>query len=129
MLEPCRALTMWLALDEVDEENGCVRYVRGSHQEGLRPHSRTQTLGFSQGISDFGNEQDKASEVICRAQPGDLLAHQAMTIHWAGANNSPTRSRRALGFIFYGVNAREDAAAHKAYQLKLDSELAASGKI
>ena len=120
---------MWLALDEVVEENGCVRYVRGSHREGLRPHNRTQTLGFSQGISDFGNEQDKANEVICRAQPGDLLAHQAMTIHRAGANNSPTRSRRALGFIFYGVSAREDAAAHKAYQLKLDSELAASGKI
>lgn len=129
MLEPCRALTMWLALDEVDEENGCVRYVSGSHREGLRPHNRTQTLGFSQGISDFGNEQDKANEVICRAQPGDLLAHQAMTIHRAGANNSPTRSRRALGFIFYGVSAREDAAAHKAYQQKLDSELAASGKI
>ena len=29
ILTPCEALTMWLALDEVDEENGCVRYVRG----------------------------------------------------------------------------------------------------
>ena len=31
MLSPCEAVTMWLALDEVDEENGCVRYVIGSH--------------------------------------------------------------------------------------------------
>ena len=47
MLDPCEALTMWLALEEVDEENGCVRYVRGSHLVPLRPHGRTQTLGFS----------------------------------------------------------------------------------
>ena len=129
MLEPCRALTMWLALDEVDEENGCVRYVRGSHERGMRPHNRTGTLGFSQGITDFGSEQDEADEVVCRAQPGDLLAHQAMTIHWAGANNSPNRDRRALGFIFYSVSARENAEAHLAYKQKLESELAAAGKI
>ena len=29
-LRPPQALTMWLALDAVDEENGCLRYVRGS---------------------------------------------------------------------------------------------------
>ena len=34
MLEPNEAVTMWLALDDVDEENGCVRYVRGSHLKG-----------------------------------------------------------------------------------------------
>ena len=27
MLKPCRALTMWLALEEVDESNGCISYV------------------------------------------------------------------------------------------------------
>ena len=30
-LRPCNVLTMWLALDDVDAENGCLRYVRGSH--------------------------------------------------------------------------------------------------
>ena len=30
MLDPCEAVTMWLALDNVDENNGCVRYVHGS---------------------------------------------------------------------------------------------------
>ena len=129
MLEPCNALTMWMALDVVDEENGCVRYVRGSHEKGMRPHNRTQTLGFSQGIADFGTVEDTANEVVCRAQPGDLLVHQAMTIHRAEANSSPTRSRRALGFIFYGESAREDAAAYQAYKQKLETELAAAGEI
>ncbi len=128
MLEPCRALTMWMALDPVDEENGCVRYLRGSHLDGMRPHGRTQTLGFSQGIANFGNNETR-EEVPCPANPGDLLAHHALTIHRADANLSPTRSRRALGFIFYGESAREDKAAHETYQRKLASEMSAEGKI
>ncbi|MFP6899932.1 MAG: phytanoyl-CoA dioxygenase family protein [Opitutales bacterium] len=128
MLRPCHALTMWMALDPVDEENGCVRYLRGSHHDGLRPHERTQTLGFSQGIVDFGKEETR-EEIPCPAQPGDLLAHHALTVHRADANFSRTRSRRALGFIFYGESTREDTDAHEKYQRNLARELKASGKI
>lgn len=129
MLKPCRALTMWMALDVVDEENGCVRYVRGSHRVGMRPHGRTETLGFSQGITDYGQAADSRNEVACPAQPGDLLAHHALTIHRADANISTTRSRRALGFIYYGKSTREDFAAYEAYQAKLANELKLTGKI
>ena len=128
MLEPCHALTMWMALDPVDEENGCVRYLRGSHRDGLRSHGRTQTLGFSQGITDYGGEESQ-EEVPCPAQPGDLLAHHALTVHRADANLSSTRSRRALGFIFYGQSAREDTDAHEEYQRSLAKELKVSGRI
>ena len=128
MLQPCHAVTMWMALDIVDEENGCVRYLRGSHLDGMRPHERTQTLGFSQGIVDFGKNESR-EEVPCPAKPGDLLAHHAMTVHRADANASLTRSRRALGFIFYGESAREDKVARQAYQKNLADELSALGKI
>ncbi len=128
MLHPCHAVTMWMALDTVDEENGCVRYLRGSHLDGMRHHERTQTLGFSQGIVDYGKNESR-EEVPCPAKPGDLLAHHAMTVHRADANASPTRTRRALGFIFYGESAREDKFAHQAYQKKLADEMSALGKI
>ncbi len=128
MLEPCHALTMWMALDPADEENGCVRYLRGSHRDGLRVHGHTQTLGFSQGIADF-DQNETREEVPCPAQPGDLLAHHALTIHRADANLSPTRSRRALGFIFYGESSREDTDAHDEYQRSLAKELKVSGRI
>jgi phytanoyl-CoA hydroxylase len=128
MLQPCQAVTMWMALDNVDEENGCVRYLRGSHLDGMRPHERTQTLGFSQGIADFGKNETR-EEVPCPAKPGDLLAHHALTVHRADANDSLTRTRRALGFIFYGESAREDKVAHEAYQRNLADEMSALGKI
>lgn len=28
-------LTMWLAVDDSDEENGCLRVIRGSHKQEL----------------------------------------------------------------------------------------------
>jgi phytanoyl-CoA hydroxylase len=129
MITPCEGLTMWLALEDVDEENGCVRYATGSHLKGMRPHSRTHTLGFSQGIADFPNADDTATEVVMRAQPGDLLVHDAKTVHWADGNTSETRSRKAMGLIYFSDRAREDKAAQAAYQKELKASLEKSGKI
>ncbi|RYZ63106.1 MAG: phytanoyl-CoA dioxygenase family protein [Chitinophagaceae bacterium] len=120
MLNPPQAITMWMALEDADEENGCVRYIPGSHKKGMRLHGRTKTLGFSQGITDYG-KQDFAAEIPFPAQAGDLLIHHAMTVHRADGNKS-NRSRRALGFIYFGESAREDLEAKKAYQQKLNEE-------
>jgi len=127
-LSPIEGMTMWLALEDVDEENGCVRYINGSHRRGVRPHGKTGTLGFSQGITDYSDE-DRAAEVCMIAQPGDLLVHDALTIHRADGNQSATRSRRALGFIYYSARAREDEAAVRKYQEELTKEMLAAGKL
>ena len=129
MLNPCEAVTMWLALDAIDKENGCMRYVRASHRAGIRPHQGTGVLGFSQGITDFPTQADRQHEVTMSADPGDLLAHNALTIHYADANHSSLRPRRSLGFIYYSTRAREDTTAHEAYQEALAAELKATGKI
>lgn len=128
MLEPNEAVTMWLALEDVDEENGCVRYVRGSHARGMRPHAKTGMLGFSQGIVDFGNEEDRGSAIAFPAKPGDLLVHHALTIHWAEGNQSPDRSRQSLGFIYYSTAAVEQEGKRKRHE-ELVEELKESGKI
>ena len=129
MLRPCEALTMWLALEDVDEETGCVRYVPGSHLRGMRPHGRTQVLGFSQGITDFGSVAGDADQVPMPAGPGDLLVHQALTIHRADANQSATRTRRALGFVYFSANAKEDLEAKEAYRKKLSEEMKSMNRI
>ena len=128
-LDPPQALTMWLALDDVDEENGCVRYVPGSHLQGMRDHGSTGTLGFSQGITDFPSAKDLQNEVAFPAQPGDLLAHHALTIHRADGNRSETRTRRALGFIYYGESAKLDVQAYEKYQRELKEKLQRENKI
>jgi len=119
MLNPPHAVTMWLALEEVDVENGCVRYVKGSHLQGMRPHGKSQVFGFSQTIIDFGTKNDQSKEIAVPAKRGDLLIHHSMTIHRAEGNRSETRSRRAFGFLYWGVSAKEDLAAKEAYKAQM----------
>jgi phytanoyl-CoA hydroxylase len=113
---------MWLALEKVEEENGCVKYVRGSHLKGMRPHGRTSTLGFSQQIVDFGTEEDIKNEIAFPASPGDLLVHHSLTIHRAGPNSTADRTRKAIGLIYWGESAREDKEAKERYMQQLAKE-------
>ena len=118
---------MWLALDDVDENNGCVRYVKGSNHKGMRDHSTTGTLGFSQGITEYGNDEDIKNEIAISAKKGDLIVHDSLTIHRADQNLSQSRHRRALGFIFYSADSKEDNESVKNYQNQL--KIQQSGKI
>lgn len=122
MLTPPQALTFWIPLEDVDEENGCLRYIKGSHKRGMRPHGKTRTLGFSQGIVDFGTEDDLENEVVVPVSTGDVLVHHGMTIHRADGNRSTTRSRKVLGIVYFGESAREDKEAKEKYRIALEKE-------
>lgn len=113
-LAPANVVTLWMALDEVDTENGCLRYVDGSHLRGFRPHAKSKILGFSQGITDFSAD-DFSREVAVRLSPGDVVAHHGMTIHRADANLSTTRHRRSFAMVYRGVSCRRDDAAYARY--------------
>jgi phytanoyl-CoA hydroxylase len=127
MIKPQEAITMWLSLGEADAENGAVCYIPGSHRKGMRPHGKTDLVGFSQGIADW-SDKDSKSEVQMKASAGDILVHHSLTIHRANANKS-LRHRRAIGFIFYRNDVVVDEYAHAAYKRKLDADLKEQGKI
>jgi len=127
MLDPSEAVTMWLALDPVDESNGCIRYIPGSHRRGLRPHARTEVLGFSQGITDY-TDADRRAEVPMVAEPGDLLVHHAVTVHRADGNPSE-RNRRSIGLIYYAARAQQDKRGLAEYQKGLNAELQETQRI
>jgi phytanoyl-CoA hydroxylase len=120
-LRPPSVLTMWLALDVVDDGNGCLRYVAGSHKIGIRPHGPTEVLGFSQGILDYGSD-DRDREVAVSLQPGDVVVHFGNTIHRADPNTSPDRNRRAFAMVFRGESCQRDADAYARYEAALEQQ-------
>ena len=126
-IKPQQAVTMWLSLGEADENNGAVCYIPGSHNREIRPHSKTGTLGFSQGISDWSTDDDAAS-VQMTAGPGDILVHHSLTIHRANGNGSD-RDRKSIGFIFYRDDVAIDQEAHDQYQRDLHESLRKQSKI
>ena len=112
---PPNVVTIWLALDAVDSENGCLRYVAGSHERGFRTHAKSKILGFSQGITDY-TPDDFTREVAIVLEPGDAVAHHGMMIHRADANESAARHRRSFAIVFKGVSCLRDEAAFARYQ-------------
>lgn len=124
-LKPPQVVTLWLALDQVGADNGCLRYVPGSHRQGLRPHGRTTVLGFSQGIEDYG-PQDREREELILLEPGDLVAHHGELIHRADANRSP-RQRRAFAMVFRGASCLRDTEAYRRYEQALEQQHAKLG--
>ena len=128
MLEtPASAATLWVALDRVDEENGCLRYLptRGASasEQPLRPHDYSGIVGFSQAITDWSAD-DERREVAVRARPGDLIVHQSLMVHRADANRSGERQRRAVGAIFYADSHRVDRARWEARQAEIATRAA-----
>ena len=120
-LKPPNVATLWLALDPVDEEDGCLRYGPGSHRMGIRDHNPTKVLGFSQGICDYATE-DESRECAITLAPGDLVAHHGETIHRADPNRSATRQRRAFAMVFRGESVERDDAAYSRYEASLKQQ-------
>ena len=120
-LEPPQVLTMWVALDKVDEENGCLRYVAGSHLLGTRTHGSTNVLGFSQGINDYGPD-DTAKETIIRLERGDMACHHGQLIHRADPNRSSSRHRRSFAMVLVGDSAQQDEQRFARYIAARDSQ-------
>lgn len=125
-LVPSNVVTIWLALDEVDAENGCLRYVKGSHLHGYRKHAKSKILGFSQGIVDYSPD-DFTNEAVMCLQPGDVIAHHGMTVHRADANMSSTRHRRSFAMVFKGVSCQRDEVAYARYLAMANEQHQAEG--
>ena len=87
---PQAGITLWIALDPMDEHNGCVSYVKGSHRE---KHSK--------GLDIEGYDEQSVGVTAVTVSRGDAIIHNALTVHWSGSNLT-NRPRKAITFFYYG---------------------------
>jgi hypothetical protein len=88
-------VTLWLALDDADEDNGCLKYVPGSHLEGERCPTDF-VPGTNQPARSELPPLDPTGRPVA-AMPlraGQLLAHHPLVWHMSPANRT-NRDRRA----------------------------------
>jgi hypothetical protein len=88
VLADARTATCWLAIDDATLENGCMRFVPGSHREALRAH---RPLKNDRGESHtLLTDVDPARDVI-RPMPirrGDITVHNERVLHGSGGNHT-----------------------------------------
>ena len=116
------SVTVWMALDDADEENGCVEYAVGSHKwrpllhcAGTTSQKEGETDDNGSEISSFHSADetsyrkgisaaaslagcDNAQELIETApvKEGRAIFHHQDAWHGSGPNSSFSKHRRAL---------------------------------
>jgi len=112
-LIPDHALTCWVALADSTEENGCVRYIEGSHRFGNLPHHSSQVRGNSMKLTEVPPNAGREVSGIVRR--GGALIHHSNTIHRSEPNRSD-RDRPGLLFVFKSARCKIDAARAEGYR-------------
>ena len=90
-LTPSKAVTVWLAVDDADVENACMRFVSGSHNFGamtFRPSDPAEHNILNQTIENveqFGHFVDDCLTA------GEISLHSDLLLHGSEANLSERR--------------------------------------
>lgn len=127
-LTPTTPMTIWVALDDIDEENGCLYYAPTSHKRPTHKHSRYHKLTTFRirsgvpGLSLCLHEHPEETDVPLPVNAGDVLMHNCNTIHRAGKNNSERR-RRAIGIVFIPDECKKDPRLVKYHTDRLTEDI------
>ena len=105
-LEPYNAISCLTALDDVDQANGCLWIIPGSHQWGQLSHGE----GTQSSSSSLKAEQvmtvDETNAIPVTMKAGECLFFHGWTLHKSEGNYSP-RDRRILFFRYADADAIE----------------------
>ena len=93
------SLSVWMPLDDVTVDSGCMQFLPGSHTRDVLRHRQPKSVGPEPLVLD--PTVDVSAAVACPLRAGGATAHYCRTLHFAGANTS-ARPRRALTVIFHG---------------------------
>ena len=106
-LTPSKTVTVWLAIDDADIGNACMRFVPGSHLHGpleFELDDQDQSNVLNQSVSDFEALGDTVDNEL---PAGAISLHTDLLLHGSEANQSDRRR--------CGLTLRYCAAEVKAY--------------
>jgi hypothetical protein len=86
-----RMVSLRIHLDPCSEENGAIKFILGSHLEGVLE------------APDLVRWRDANDAVICAAQQGDIIAMRPLVLHSSSVSQAPEH-RRVLHIEYAGVD-------------------------
>lgn len=111
---PPDLVSIWMALDDADEENGCMNVIPGSHLESAAGHNRARSeKGDLPALLEA--EVDEARAVPVSVKAGYAVVHHCLMLHQTNPNRSD-RDRRAMVIHYMPSgtrNAKEEVMADR----------------
>ena len=106
-LEPHNWVTVWLAVTDANEHNGCMRMLPGSHKENLKTHEQKfdENNLLTRGQTITNVSLDETDPIILKA--GQVSLHHPLIVHGSGLNQS---NDRRIGFViqsYIGTNVNQ----------------------
>ena len=106
-VQPGTCIAAWLALDDCDEENGCLRMVPDSHSWPLLCAAAADTTQSFTDVTVDLPDGIAAEPVIMQA--GDVVFFNGQVVHGSFPNSSADRFRRAFIGHYIAGEAQEVA--------------------
>lgn len=91
------ALSVWVPLQDVSVENGCMQFIPGSHRLGMLSH---HAIGHDVRVHGLTTDDvDARQAVACPLPVGGCTVHHCRTLHYTGPNHT-NQVRRAYIMMF-----------------------------
>lgn len=94
--DPMTMIAAWTAMeDRIDEENGCLWVMPGTHKLGLLPHGAVKNLEEHEHWTEETEGVDTSKQIPVVMEKGDILFFSELLIHSSNKNRSTNRWRRS----------------------------------
>ena len=99
-IRPLATCTVWIALDASTRENGCLRFLPGTHRSRtLASHHHNDAEGNALALELDAEHVDESKAVDVELQPGQVSLHDVYLMHGSEPNTSG-RPRRGMTLRF-----------------------------
>jgi ectoine hydroxylase-related dioxygenase (phytanoyl-CoA dioxygenase family) len=104
-LSPSKTVTVWLAIDDADRENACMRFVAGSHHLGHLTYRMSEDDSvLNQTVDDPAQFGEVVYDVL---KAGEISLHSDLLLHGSEKNTSQRR-RCGLTLRYCSADVRSD---------------------
>lgn len=134
-LTPSMAVTAWLAIDDADVENACMRYIPGSHRLGHLTYTLSENDEANVLNQTVTDAEALGEPIDVELKAGEISIHSDLLLHGSEANQSarrrcgltlrycPANVRAELGWNAKGVIVTgEDVSGHWANPSRPDAD-------
>lgn len=90
-LTPSKTTTVWLAIDDADPDNACMRFVAGSHRHGHLTYRIAEEAEQSVLRQNVDEVEKFGSVVDDDLKAGEISLHSDLLLHGSAANHSARR--------------------------------------